>query len=217
MKRCRDMVVTSPVLGTHALARYVEAFADRSGNWKFHAQKSPLYEQMCGKPSCCIVTASIALPLAAVHMTEKSEHSLFTTNIIPLDRQQLSADEYNAIALAFARDIRTDAQRNATHISVKMSKAELHLADIVTGKLSRKLLNRYLNLFPLSHHPADIGRLDAFICSMFRYKRRPFDLDGFEALLAEERGWSSADARWCRNRVEFGLEVLAANRQFHGE
>jgi hypothetical protein len=217
MKRHRDATVTSKAHDASELARYIESFARASAGWKFPAKKSAEYEASCGKPSCCIVTASKTLPRAAIHLTAPKEdaRSLAAVNIIPLAASYLCVDEYNAVLTSFAIDLRLHSRVDGVPIKVALSKADIRLSDIVTSNVARKLLRSYLALHPLSHHPLDIQRFDAFTCAVFRYMRKPFDLDAFQTLLAEELGWSAKNAAWCRQRVEVGLDVLAVNKRFN--
>ncbi|MFC5522738.1 hypothetical protein [Polaromonas jejuensis] len=216
MNRYRDATVASETHDASALARYIESFAEASSKWALLAEKSAEYEKLCGAPSCCIVTASSALPHAAIHLTvpREGKRSLTVANIIPLSASRLSVAEYNAVLVSFARALRARSRLHGTRIKVVLSKADIRLADVVTGKVTWKLLQRYLALHPLSHHPLDIQRLDAFTCAISRYTRKSFDLDSFQVLLMEELGWSAEDASWCRSRVEVGLDVLAASRRF---
>jgi hypothetical protein len=215
MKKHLDIVFASSTLDAHAIARYIEMFAERTPGWMLPREQSVDYEEMCQKPSCCIVTANENLPRAAIHFTQKRVNSLYVPNIIPLDENKLSIDQYNAIVLEFARAIRKDAKKAKNKIVVNLSKDDIKLDDVVTGKISKRLLDSYLSHYPLSHHPSDLTRLYAFICSLFRYGRKPFDLEAFEYLLEEELGWSKSDAEWCRMTVETGLEVLAVDRNFN--
>jgi hypothetical protein len=148
-------------------------------------------------------------------MTRNANNSLYVANIIPLACSELTPNEYNALVGAFAGAFRAHTKRSAAQIRVTLSKADVGLADIVPGKIPKSLLDRYLAVHPLSYHPSDIGRLDAFICSLSRYSRKQFDIDAFETLLIEELGWSSNAAKWCRSRVEIGLAVLAINKKFY--
>lgn len=214
MKRHRNATIVSSDHDAWALARYIESFAETSPDWEFLAEKSAKYERMCGEPSCCIVTASHMLPRAALHFTipRRGAQSLIVPNIVPLVASQLSIDEYNEILAAFAKAFRARVRRDAAAISVRLSKSDLKLADLVAGRILRKLFNRYLTLHPLSHHPADIRRLDEFTCALSRHMKKRLDLDAFQVLLMDELGWSPENALWCRSRVEIGLDVLAANR-----
>lgn len=216
MMQHRDIVLVSPSLDAQEIARYAEMFAYQCIGWMFPAEQSVAYEQKCQKPSCCIVVESGILPHAAIHMTMKRGNSLYVANIVPLDQNELSLAQYNAVATEFARSIRAYAKKTETPIEIKLSKAEIKLADVVTGKIPKRLLDRYLSMYPLSYHPLDMDRLDAFICALSRYSRKPFDLEAFEYLLKEELDWFDSDAAWCRNRVEIGLAVLTANRKYNG-
>jgi len=216
MKRHREIVVASSTLGAQEIARQVESFADRSPEWDLPLEKSAEYEKMCGEPSCCFAFVGGEYPRSAVHLTKKRGNALYAANIVPLDQSELSLSQYNAIASNAARLIRTYAKKTKTDIVVSLSKDEVALADVITGKITKKLFERYLLMHPLSHHPLDNGRLYAFICSVSRYNRKPFDVEAFGHLLQEELGWSEADAEWCCTRVEVGLEILAVNRRFHG-
>lgn len=134
-------------------------------------------------------------------------------NIVPLVLNQLSVQQYNFVAERFARSIRARIRSDGLAIKVALSKAKISLDELVGGKICRKLLHKYLGGYPLSGHPLDVARLDAFICSLFRYARKPLDLNAFEQLLIEEHSWSADHAKKCRNRVEVGLEVFAAHKR----
>lgn len=216
MKIHRAATVTAAAYDAFALARYVESFAETSPDWVFPADKSAEYERGYGAPACCIVTASSDLPRAAIHLAVLKEgaRSLTLTNIVPLDTYQLSIDEYNVVLGAFARALRLRGRQDAVSIKVALTRGDIRLADVVTGKVPWKYFQRYLGLHPLSGHPLDIERLDKFTCALSRYSRKHFDFTAFQCLLTEELGWSAEDASWCRSRVEVGLDVLAANRGF---
>lgn len=214
MKRYREIVVHSSTHDANHIARQIELFAEQSNDWKYPKKESSLYEENLGRPSCCIVTKNDSLQRAALHFTEKSDRSLYLTNIVPLSVRKLNIGQYNAVAEYFAKTMRRYARDSAAHLRISISKDEITLADIVSGKIPKKLLNSYLSMHPRSNHPSDIGRLDRFICSLSRYSRKHIDLDAFETLLMEEKGWPTKDAKWCRTRVEIGLEVLATNKKF---
>ncbi len=214
MKCYREITISSSTYDANNLARYVEQFAEQSPYWGYSPKESFLYEKNIGHPSCSIVTNVDSLKLAAMHFTKKGDHSLYMTNIIPLSIGELNVEEYNAIVEYFAKSIRKHAKNSALALKISLSKSEIKLYDIVTGKISNRLLKAYLAMNPRSYHPLDIERLDKFICSLSRYSRTHIDLDAFQALLMEELGWSSIDAKWCRTRVEIGLEVLAVNKRF---
>lgn len=182
-------------------------------------EKSQEYAALCGVPSCCLIHEHPTLPKAALHLTlHKSKgttNGVYAPNIIPLDRSSLTKPEYNEIVQRFTRDLRSRARQDGTPVQIFLSKSKLSLRDIIGGKIAWRLFQRHISLFPESSHPNDIARLDAFICALSRYSKRPFDLESFECLLSEELGWSGLRASRCRARVEVGLDVLAASKKFN--
>ena len=218
MQRHRDLRISSRVLGEIEIINFVEAFALSTPGWSFPKEKSQEYATLTGVPSCCLIHEPTILPKVAIHLTvyeaRRKANGVYVPNIIPLDSSSLTRSEYNGITLRFARELRVRARREDIQIQVVLSKLRLELRDIIGGKVAWKLFQRYISLFPESSHPSDLARLDAFICALSRYSKRQFDLEAFELLLGEELGWSRAMASRCRTRVEIGLDVLSASREF---
>lgn len=214
----RDLQITSRVLEESEIINFVESFAQSTSGWSFPKRKSHQYASLCGVPSCCLIHESSTFPKAAIHLTlhttKRKVSSIYMPNIIPLDGSSLTRSEYNGISLKFARELRLRARHDKISIQVILSRASLGLREVIGGKVTWKLFQRYMCLFPESNHPNDLARLDMFICAIFRYSKRPFDLDAFEFLLCEELGWSREMALRCRARIEIGLDVLAVSRKF---
>ena len=95
-----------------------------------------------------------------------------------------------------------------------LTKPELDLKDIVPGRKARELFEDYLGRSPLSGQPADIRRLDLFICCLGRYAKRPVATHHIKHYLLRKKRWSEEAAEWCRQRIETGLDILRANREF---
>lgn len=218
MQRYRDLRITSQSLDENGIIRLIELFAQSTPGWAFPKEKSHEYSSLCTGPSCCLIHEPTTLPRAAIHFTEyktrKKPNGIYVPNIVPLDRSSMSMCEYNGIALKFARELRMRAKQELASIRIVLTKPAACLRDIIGSKIAWKLFQHHVRLFPESNHPNDIGRLDAFICALSRYSRHKIDLDAFEHLLSEELGWLESMASRCRNRVEIGLDVLAANRGF---
>lgn len=214
MNRYRELVVSSQESDANQIARQIELFAEESESWVFPVEKSAEYRQLCGEPSCCIVCVSDPQNMAAVHFTRKRDNALVVANIVPLNKSQLQLAEYNKLIAYTAKLIRFGAAQREIRLAVKLSKHEVRLADVILGKIAKKRFEIFLSMHPLSYHPLDIRRLDAFICALSSFKRKPFDLEAFECLLVEELGWPKHDANWCRTRVEIGLDILEANKGF---
>jgi hypothetical protein len=214
MKRIRKLFLSSTVLSEASVAQYIESFAELTNGWSFPKEKSIQYARGCGVPSCCVIYMRGTLPRSALHLTKRDSGGLYVSNIVPLESSQLSLSEYNAILSIFARELRAHAKADETAIRVSVSKENIFLRDLISGNVSWKLFNVYINAFPLSHHPLDTRRLDTFICAIARYSRKAFDADAFHQLLIEELDWPAEEAKRCRQRVELGLEVLAAYKDF---
>ena len=214
MKQYCQVRISSKLLDAAALARKVESFASNSVDWELPEAQSAEYEKMCGQPSCCIISKYTAFPCAAVHLSLIKAKTLTVTNIVPIETNQLTIGEYNSIASMFARLVKKEAFSEKLPIKVIISKDTLTLDELITGKICKKLFFSYINAYPLSYHPSDIGKLDKFICALFRFARKSFDLDALEYLLQEELNWPKNDAKWCRNRIEIGLDILAVNKRF---
>jgi hypothetical protein len=214
MKRHRSLTVSSSTPETADLARFIEASVQRTPNWECPVDKSREYEKLCGAPSCCVVTDEPGLQRSAVHLSEHRPGSLRLTNIVPLILYELDIDQYNAVASAFARMLRSQARADKRDLRVSLTKDTIRLDDVVTGKYPARFFRQFLAAHPLSGHPSDVDRLDKFICSVSRFSKKAFELDAFQSLLVEELNWPEEKAHWCRSRVEIGLEVLAAYKRF---
>lgn len=214
MKRNRDITVSSPTLDAAQLARYVELFAQRTKGWECPLEKSQAYEKACEGPSCCVVAIAYGLELAAVHLTQAGSNSLRATNIVPLELDELSIDQYNAVAVGFMKSLQKAAVNDEQDVRVSISKGTVALKDLITGKYPTQFFRQYVAQYPRSGHQSDLDRLDKFICSLARWSRKPFHLHVFEYLLIEELGWPEAEAKRCRLRVEIGLEVIAMYKRF---
>lgn len=215
----RELRITSRALDESEIINFVETFAQSTPGWSYPEEKSQEYATLCGVPSCCLIHEPTFLPKAALHLTlyksERTANGIYAPNIIPLDRSSLTKSEYNGIAKRFAHELRYRARQEGITIQVLLSKSKLGLRDIIGGKVTWRLFQRHISQFPESSHPIDLARLDAFSCALSRFSKRRFDSESFEFLLREELGWSRAMASRCRTRVEIGLEVLAASREFN--
>ncbi|MBN9206678.1 hypothetical protein [Methylibium petroleiphilum] len=122
------------------------------------------------------------------------------TNIVPLVQYELDVDQYNAVASAFARMLRSQARAEKRDLRVTLTKDTIGLDDVVTGKHPTRFFRQFLGAHPLSGHPSDVDRLHKFICSVSRFSKKAFKLDAFQVLLVEELNWPAEKAQWCRSR-----------------
>jgi hypothetical protein len=94
------------------------------------------------------------------------------------------------------------------------------LQEIIKSPKTRQFFENYLN--PLCiwgsspryiKHPKDVQRLNRFICAVSRFRSK-INISELERYLIEDLAWSIKNAHWVRQRIEIGLEILKANKNF---
>lgn len=214
MRVHQEVIVTSKIVEDEQIVATIESAGNEMPHWILYSEKSAEYQKLCGVPSCCIVCNYNKIPKSAVHITLRKKGSLYVANIIPLEINELSLDQYNAVVCRFVMDLRAYLKKSKISVSVTLSRPNIGLEELIPGELTRKIFQRYISQYPTRYHPLDIQRLDQFTCALVRYSRNTMDFERFERLLIEEFGWQSNDAKWCRRRVETGVEVIKEYRRF---
>jgi hypothetical protein len=153
---------------------------------------------------------------AADFAITKIEEEYSLENIMPKEPGRIPYEIAEECAKIFVNDFRKFLRNNSLkNMSVSFArKRKLAIENIIPGKETRKFFMKYINGCPLTHHPADIQRLDIFICAASRYCRKPINLYLLHAYLKEVLQWSASEAKWCRDRIEAGMEILHLNRKF---
>ena len=94
------------------------------------------------------------------------------------------------------------------------------LKEIIKGQKTRWFFESYLA--PLCmwgsspryiQHPKDVYRLDRFICAISRFGSK-INISELERYLIEDLAWSIKNAKCVRHRIEIGLAILKANKNF---
>lgn len=197
-------------------------FARDTKGWVFPQRESEDYQDHIGVAGGYVVCDSVKgckrAIVAVAAKNSKRPNTFYVPNIVPRDCFQLTIGQYNAIGLAFARSFTSWCRKNAEKGRVHCSNPNKTLADIIPAKKCRKYLERYLDSSiwsssSLPTHPADVQKLDVFICALFRFGAdvRP---DEIESYLIGDRKWTPDDAAWVRRRIETGLDVLKVYRKF---
>lgn len=212
MKTYIDVLIVWKHNDPNSFIAVLEKFGAQMPSWEFLEKQSKEYSSATGEPSCALLKSDNEFK-PAVAITIKSGNTFFIANIVPKKTGRLSMTQYNGIARQFIKDIKQYAKEHKLKLKVKTTNENIGLSDIIRGKKTRELFERYLNLFPLSFHPLDIERLDVFICSASRYLKGRIDLDLLKGWLIEEKKWSEKDASWCVERIRIGFSVLKANRR----
>ena len=60
-----------------------------------------------------------------------------------------------------------------------------------------------------------LNGFDLFICAASRYCKKKIDSELIEQYLVEDLKWSPEDAKWCRNRINIGLDILKVNKKLY--
>jgi hypothetical protein len=185
--------------------------------WRVLSKESKEYTSQADQPSYLIAFAGDeGLPAVSVALSLKScrkKAQFDSPNIVPRELSQLSLEEYNESAVRFARDLTSTAAYRSSGIRIRVSSDQIDLKTIISGKRCRNFFTQYINGNPLTYHGLDLKRLDLFICAVHRYHAEvsPDNLAGY---LIGDRGWNEVDAKWVRDRVRAGLELLRVNAQF---
>lgn len=175
-------------------------------------EESAKYTYHVGDPACMIMLNDEDLS-AIVAVAKKGNKTYYVSNIIPKDSGSILPAEYNQFAKRFAASVDDFLRKNHVPLRVSLLVESLDLKQIISSPIARKCFDQYLAMYPRSHHPSDIRRLDRFICVASRLCRKPINPEKLESYLRVKLQWSDEDARWCRQRIEAGLEILSVYKK----
>jgi hypothetical protein len=212
MKTYIEVLIASTFNDDNDFICVIRNFATNNEQWQFLEEESEDYTMHVGEPSCALLYLNSQYePLVAI---SKNNERFYIANIVPKETGRIPMSEYNNISVIFADAFSKYIKTNALPLSIKTTKEEIGIEDIIPGKKTRRYFENYMGLFPTSYHFNDIRRLDTFICAVSRYSRTPMDVDMLKGYLIGTKGWAEKDAEWCVNRIRTGLEVLETNRRF---
>ena len=215
MKAFREVTLTTRRLDDYGIVETLKAFADASPHWSFMEKESTEYTHRVGTPGCMIILSTRNTGgYPAVGIVKRKDGEYYVANVVPGIPGALSMAQYNEIADRFVADFRIFLRESGAPLLISITRGELELEKIITSAKAREYFHRYLLLYPRSRHAADVERLDAFICALSKYSRKAIPFDRFERYLREDLSWDEQDARWCRERVETGCEILRVNKRF---
>ena len=216
MKVFREIFLSIKDLNNSQVFDLFDSFCRSNAGFELKKEKSDQYAKDTDGRAFIIIHA-LRCPetqTAIIAITKKTKRTLYLANIVPKEKQQLSVNEYNQIASNFFNAFRQHLKVINSEVSVRITKENIGLEEIIPGKLTRKHFERYMSAYPLSFHPFDVELLDFFICVLFRY-RSSVDVTRLKRYLVEDIGWQEKYASWCIGRVETGLDILKANWKFH--
>ena len=211
----REILINVKGCTDNEIEELLKSFCNSLNSYEFIDKKSEDYSRNVNGGGYIIY--SLRTPdtePAAIAIAEKTERSLYVSNIVPKEKSKLSMSEYNAIALKFYNDFKPFLRRLKNSVNLSISNETIGLDIIIPGKKTRQYFERYIAAYPLSFHPIDIERLDFFICALKKYRSK-VDLQYLKGYLIGDLSWNEKDARWCIDRIETGLNILEANMKFH--
>ena len=136
------------------------------------------------KASVCI-----NLPLS------KPTDELYVTNIVPLEKSQLSVDEYNAVLRKFYADIVVPYKETHHNIEISQVTDDIFDPTTVITKAALEKLERFCyaaNKSTGSSHPCDQERWFDFICQTVD-DNKMFDYMTLYKFLQDESYWGKKD------------------------
>jgi hypothetical protein len=191
----------------------IKIFTQQVKDWTYLEKESKERIEETGNPSCMIfLDDDYHKPTFLI--TKRKDEFYSISNIFNSQHGDIPIPEYNALLKHFYKDFRKIIDFNSYNIVIKISEEDIGLKEIIPSQTARDLFERYLSFQPRSYHVNDKERLDLFIGAASRSKKK-INAEWIEQYLTEELNWSQEDARWCRNRIEVGLEILKVNRNYH--
>lgn len=135
-------------------------------------------------------------------------------NIVPLEKNELTIQEYNHLVDDFTQDIRKFLKQQKLGVKTSLSRENKTLEEIIPDKSTRKALSWYLNGTSLSGQ-YDIEVLEKFICllhrSIQRYRKRNICVEEIVRHLDEDTSVPKDVVLEFRDKVGGGLSLLNMN------
>ena len=189
-------------------------FTQNFNDWNYLQKESEEHIKETSKPSC-ILFLDENHHKPSFLITKRKDKFYSIVNIFNSQYGHIQMLEYNMLLRRFKKDFNNFISlANYNIISIKLSTEDIGLHEIITSLKAREYFERYLSRFPLSYHTNDIERLDFFICATSRCKKK-INTELIEQYLVEDLNWPQENAKWCRNRIDVGLEILKVNKQFY--
>ena len=144
-------------------------------------------------------------------LNSSEENSVKIINIVPDCKSYVSLDkdQYNQILDFFKADIFFSIKEEFGN-EIKETSANYTIEEIIPH--SFKLLNRWLNAYPLSGHTLDQKRWFDFLISLVK-NDESLSLDDFSQYIKENYNWSEKDI----SRFEFKLEEELSLLRYYNE
>jgi hypothetical protein len=139
------------------------------------------------------------------------------SNIVPAPgTADITTDEYNQIAAAFANDVLQPAA-TAVGLTMTLGPGEVSIQELLPPLAADALIrfSRSANKSTGSAHPIDGERWDEFVVAV-HLARRPFGADRLRRWLVEDESWSDEMATALAIEYESARRLLATYDQLRG-
>lgn len=199
----------------------IKSVCKNISGFKYETKKSIEYAKCSGSPACYVVKLLNDEYYAVLSFKTNKQKNNITflelINIIPREKSCIKPEEYREIVLEFFRAFRPSLRKQGLKIQfVKVDK--LILQNIISGKYTRDIFQNYINRQQMgwgnfSHHPGTTDALDLFIITLDKY-RSQINIQALYAYMIEVLDWKEEDAKWVRDRIITGTEILKRRRKF---
>lgn len=166
------------------------------GDWKIEEKserwKDYLFIDYVGK-SVDKGRVSIYLGNPLVPNNEISKGEIRVGNIVPLEKNELTVDEYNAILMKFYDDVINSYKESGTELRISQPTDDIFDPTTVISEIALKKLTLFCNAANKSTgsaHPSDQERWFDFVCQTVD-DGRMFDYSNLVSFLQDEVYWGT--------------------------
>ncbi len=168
------------------------------------------------KPMFCFISKIKELPSARLWLAFKEQDKLYVSNIVPIDVNKLSQEQYNSILKKFSDDL-AEIQILEPNFKISLETDEKDVENFFSAETAKKLSSFSIaaNKSTGSSHPLDRERWLDFVISAAEEdsKISPSEL---ERLLIQNEKWPPEVADSLSTEYSLAVEVLKAYRKKSG-
>ena len=170
--------------------------------------KTRQYPIMVDRVSVAVYMKEERLPYSRLIISNNTEaNTVDIVNIVPMRESGISHidyDEYNRLLDIF-RDKVFKAIKERQGNSIRENTEDYEIADVIPSSFVK--LDQWLSNFPLSGHPLDVERWNAFVVALHTSNEQ-LSLSVFERYIQEKYGWEEDVIEQFSLKLESQLELL---------
>jgi hypothetical protein len=156
----------------------------------------------------------VEAPSAFVFLFDEPSCGARVTNIVPESTSSLSYDEYNTIAVSFARNV-LDPLATPLAVRVDLGPSEQSVEDLLPAAAAAALrrFSRSANRATGTAHPQDAEKWDQFVILAHR-EHASLAPSNLRRWLVEDERWNDDQAYDLSLKYESALRLLTSNDRF---